>query len=92
MHTGVLNRWEMDIVFFFAIGELDFGRFKLALRALRYLLLAKWYTTLLTNLLVQLNHVSFCIIAITLIFALLVDEDLSPEWILGNIYSLLRLE
>ena len=92
MHTWVLDWREVNIVLFLAIGELDFGGLELALWALRNLFLAERNTALLTNLLIELDHVSFSIITVTIIITLLVNEDLAPQRILGNIDTLLWLE
>ena len=92
MHTRVLDRWEVDVIFFLAVGEFDFGGFELALRALRYLLLVERYAALLANLLVQFNHVGLGIVTVALIIALLVNENLAPERVLSNVDALLWLE
>ena len=92
MHAWVLDRREVNIVLFLTIGELDFGGLELALWALRNLLLAERNTALLTNLLIELDHVSFSIITVTIIITLLVNEDLTPQRILGNIDTLLWLK
>ena len=92
VHTWVLDRWEVYIVFLFAVGELDFGGFELALRALRHLLLAEGNASLLTHLLVQLYHVLLSIIAVGAGVTVLVNEDLPPERVLVDIDALLGLE
>lgn len=92
MHTGVLNRREVNIVFLFAVGKLYVGRFELTLRAPSDLFLAEWDTTLLTNLLIEFDHVSFAIIAVTLTVTMFIDEDLPPQRVFCDIDTFRRFE
>ena len=96
VHARVLDRWEVHVVLLLAISQLDLGGFELTLRTatglLRHLLLTERDATLLTNLLVEFDHVGFGVFAVALTVTVLVDEDLAPEGVLGHIDALLGLE
>ena len=63
VHRGVLDRWEVDIVFFLSVCKLNLGTLELTLGTHANLILLIGDSLLFANLLVELDDV--CIVVVT---------------------------